>query len=186
MPKHEEVKRLWLLPDDINTVLNTLVEAEDCDDGYRKGLQTAIEYISDMPGLTREEIIGNTQYFFAKDGVVKCLVCRKEVASRQYQHCPHCGRLFVGATNEESEATQVRLQLLQNNEPSRESEASSIPYWEKANLTIAEAASYFGIGQNKLRALTEVRNCNFVLFIGSKRMIKRKAFEKFLEAQHTL
>ena len=30
-----------------------------------------------------------------------------------------------------------------------------VPIWKKANLTIEEAAAYFGIGMNKLRELTE-------------------------------
>jgi len=61
-----------------------------------------------------------------------------------------------------------------------------VPVWEKANLTISEAASYFGIGQNKLVELTKIRNCNFVLHIGNRRMIKRKQFEAFLEKQEYL
>ena len=52
--------------------------------------------------------------------------------------------------------------------------------------TISEAASYFGIGQNKLVELTKIRNCNFVLHIGNRRMIKRKQFEAFLEKQEYL
>ena len=59
-----------------------------------------------------------------------------------------------------------------------------IPLREKQNLTLIEASEYFGIGQNKLRELSGMRNCNFVLFNGSKRLIKRKAFEKYLE-EHT-
>ena len=31
----------------------------------------------------------------------------------------------------------------------------SVPIWEKANLTLEEAAAYYGIGINKLRALTD-------------------------------
>ncbi len=62
----------------------------------------------------------------------------------------------------------------------------SVPLWEKQNLTLSEAAEYFGIGQNKLRALTETRNCNFVLFVGNRRMIKRKVFEKYLEGEYSL
>lgn len=56
-----------------------------------------------------------------------------------------------------------------------------IPIWEKANLTLEEAAQYFNIGMHKLRALSDSSNCNFVLFIGNKRLIKRKQLEKFLE-----
>ena len=61
-----------------------------------------------------------------------------------------------------------------------------VPIWKKANLTIEEAASYFGIGMNKLRELTEDENCKFVLYIGSKRLIKRQMFEKYLEQTYSL
>lgn len=61
-----------------------------------------------------------------------------------------------------------------------------VPIWEKENLTLSEAAAYFGIGQNRLHALTQIRHCNFVLFVGNRRMIKRKAFEKYLEGKYSL
>lgn len=56
-----------------------------------------------------------------------------------------------------------------------------VPVWEKANLTFEEAAAYFGIGINKLRDLTSDDRCPFVLWVGTKRLIKRRAFEKNLE-----
>lgn len=56
-----------------------------------------------------------------------------------------------------------------------------IPVWEKANLTIDEAAEYFNIGKNKLSEMTKMRNCPFVLHIGARRVIKRKQMEIFLE-----
>ena len=46
-----------------------------------------------------------------------------------------------------------------------------IPIWEKSNLTLEEAAAYSGIGINKLRQLTDDDNCEFVLWIGTKRLI---------------
>ena len=61
-----------------------------------------------------------------------------------------------------------------------------VPIWNKANLTIEEAAAYFGIGMNKLRELTEDENCKYVLYIGSKRLIKRQMFEKYLEQAYSL
>ena len=56
-----------------------------------------------------------------------------------------------------------------------------VPIWEKSNLTLEEAAAYSGIGINKLRDLTSNDNCPYVLWIGSKRLIKRRAFERYLE-----
>lgn len=61
-----------------------------------------------------------------------------------------------------------------------------VPIWEKSNLTLEEAAAYFGIGMAKLRQLTDEENCNFVLFNGSKRLIKRKSLEKYLESEFSI
>ena len=65
-------------------------------------------------------------------------------------------------------------------------EKQEVPIWEKANLSMEEAAAYFGIGINKLREMTNEDNCPYVLWNGSKRMIKRRAFEKFLEAAYSI
>lgn len=62
----------------------------------------------------------------------------------------------------------------------------TIPIWEKSNLTLDEAAAYFGIGTGKLRELTNQKNCSFVLWVGSKRLIKRKVLDKYLEAQYSI
>ena len=61
-----------------------------------------------------------------------------------------------------------------------------VSIWEKANLTIEEAAAYFGIGMNKLRELTEDEHCKFVLYVGTKRLIKRRLFEQYLEQAYSI
>lgn len=61
-----------------------------------------------------------------------------------------------------------------------------VPIWEKSNLTLEEAAAYSGIGINKLRELTSERGCNFVLFIGKKRLIKRRLFDAYIEKTSVL
>ena len=60
-------------------------------------------------------------------------------------------------------------------------EERSVPVWEKSMLTLKEAAQYFGIGINKLRELTDAENCPYVLFVGNKRMIKRRVLDTYLE-----
>lgn len=55
-----------------------------------------------------------------------------------------------------------------------------VPIWHKTNLTIEEAAAYSNIGLHKLREITDDENCNFVLWVGNKRLIKRKMFDKYL------
>lgn len=56
-----------------------------------------------------------------------------------------------------------------------------IPLWEKANLTIEEAAEYSNIGQNRISELLKMPRCPFVLYVGKKKLVKRKDFERFLE-----
>ena len=55
-----------------------------------------------------------------------------------------------------------------------------VPIWKKATLTIEEAAEYSNIGQNKLAELLKKPRCNFVLYVGKKKLVKRKAFEEFI------
>ena len=54
-----------------------------------------------------------------------------------------------------------------------------VPIWEKSNLTLEEAAAYSGIGINKLRSISDSEKCQFVLWIGSKRLIKRKKLDEY-------
>lgn len=61
-----------------------------------------------------------------------------------------------------------------------------IPIWQKSNLTLEEAAAYFSIGINKLRELTNNENCKFVIWCGSKRLIKRKKFEEYIETAYSI
>lgn len=56
-----------------------------------------------------------------------------------------------------------------------------VPIWEKSNLTLEEASAYFNIGVNKLRQISDADDCRFVLWVGNKRLIKRRGFEKYLE-----
>ena len=56
----------------------------------------------------------------------------------------------------------------------------------KYNLTVKEATEYFNIGENKLREITDRNDCPFVLWVGSKRLIKRPALEKYLETQFSV
>lgn len=62
----------------------------------------------------------------------------------------------------------------------------NVPIWEKSNLTLDEAAAYSGIGINKLRDLSNVENCTFVLWCGSKRLIKRKKLDEYLEKAYSI
>lgn len=59
-------------------------------------------------------------------------------------------------------------------------ETFNIPIWNKVMLTKEEAAAYSHIGINKLEELLKIPNCPFVLYVGKKKLIKRKEFERYL------
>ena len=61
-----------------------------------------------------------------------------------------------------------------------------IPIWEKSNLTLEEAAPYSGIGINKLRKLTESEQCSFVLWNGTKRLIKRRKLDEYMDRMYSI
>lgn len=55
-----------------------------------------------------------------------------------------------------------------------------VPIWEKAALTLEEAAAYSNIGINRLRTMTNNPRCPYVLWVGNKRLIKRKQFDEYI------
>ena len=55
-----------------------------------------------------------------------------------------------------------------------------VPIPQKCCLTIREAAEYSNIGINKLDKMLRTPNCPFVLFVGTKKLVKRKEFEEFI------
>ncbi len=61
-----------------------------------------------------------------------------------------------------------------------------IPIYQKQNLTIEEAAVYSNIGQGKLREMTDNDNCRFVIWVGKKRLIKRRMFDEYIEKQFSI
>ena len=62
----------------------------------------------------------------------------------------------------------------------------NVPIWEKVALTLEEAAAYSNIGINKIREVSNDKSCPFVLFVGNKRLIKRKMFEKYIEQSYSV
>ena len=50
-------------------------------------------------------------------------------------------------------------------------------------LSIREAAEYSNIGINKIDEMLKQPNCPFVLFVGNKKLVKRKAFEAYIDGK---
>ena len=65
-------------------------------------------------------------------------------------------------------------------------ENNVVPIWEKATLTLTEAAAYTGIGINKLRAMSDDPSCDYIVWVGNRRMFKRKKLEEYLEKSYSV
>ena len=59
-------------------------------------------------------------------------------------------------------------------------EKETVPIHLKMLLTIREAAEYSNIGINKIDSLLRQPNCAFVLYVGTRKLVKRKEFEEFI------
>lgn len=60
---------------------------------------------------------------------------------------------------------------------------SRLPINQKVLLTIKEAAEYSNIGINKIDAMLKQPNCPFVLYVGTRKLVKRKEFELYLSGK---
>lgn len=56
----------------------------------------------------------------------------------------------------------------------------TVPIYKKMTLTIREAAEYSNIGINKIDAMLKQPNCPFVLYVGTKKLVKRREFEEYI------
>ena len=65
-------------------------------------------------------------------------------------------------------------------------EEKRLPLEAKPLLTLKEASVYTGIGINKLREMSNERSCDYVLFVGRKRMFKREALLQFLKEAYSV
>jgi excisionase family DNA binding protein len=63
----------------------------------------------------------------------------------------------------------------------KEDKFKLVPVWEKATLTLEEAIAYSGIGRDKLCKLANRDDCDFILWIGQKRLFKRKKLDEYIE-----
>ena len=62
-------------------------------------------------------------------------------------------------------------------------QVTSLPIDRKMLVSIREAAEYSNIGINKIDELLKQPNCPFVLYVGTKKLVKRRAFEEFIEGR---
>ena len=58
-----------------------------------------------------------------------------------------------------------------------------VPIHLKMTLTIKEAAEYSNIGMNKIDTMLKQPNCPFVLFVGTRKLVKRREFEEYIRRE---
>ena len=56
----------------------------------------------------------------------------------------------------------------------------TVPIHLKMTLTVREAAEYSNIGISKIDSMLRSPNCPFVLFVGTKKLVKRWEFEQHI------
>lgn len=56
-----------------------------------------------------------------------------------------------------------------------------VPIWKKTTLTVKEAAAYSNIGINRIEEMLRDPRCQFVLYVGNKKLVKRELFEEYLK-----
>ena len=62
-------------------------------------------------------------------------------------------------------------------------DSESVPIHLKLTLSIKESSEYSNIGINKIDAMLKQPNCPFVLYVGSKKLVKRKEFEAYISSK---
>lgn len=65
-------------------------------------------------------------------------------------------------------------------------EIQNVPIHLKMILTVKEAAEYSNIGINKIDSMLRIPNCPFVLYVGTKKLVKRREFEQFISQKLTI
>ena len=65
-------------------------------------------------------------------------------------------------------------------------ETQNVPIHLKMTLTVKEAAEYSNIGINKIDSMLRMPNCPFVLYVGTKKLVKRREFEQFISQKLTI
>ena len=61
-----------------------------------------------------------------------------------------------------------------------EDKISTVPIRLKMTLTAREATEYSNISINKIVSMLRVPNCLFVLFVGTKKLVKRREFKQYI------
>lgn len=79
--------------------------------------------------------------------------------------------------------TTSENKITTQNDDEENSKSERVPIYQKMTLTIREAAEYSNIGINKIDTMLKQPGCPFVLYIGTRKLVKRKEFEKYISGK---
>lgn len=77
---------------------------------------------------------------------------------------------------------RMEVAIMNREKPMNYVDETNLPIDRKLLLTINEAAKYSNIGINKIDSMLRSPECPFVLFVGTKKLVKRKEFEEFIHS----
>lgn len=117
---------------------------------------------------------------------IACLSSIKEeglLSDRQYEELIE----RIGERNSNAEKNEPKKTQAESQDNARYYiDGKDCPIWEKNLLTMDEAVIYFNLGSSKIRALTSDEDCEFVVWNGTRRLIKRERFAEFLDSQYSV
>ncbi len=79
--------------------------------------------------------------------------------------------------------TTKENKITMQNEDMENPKFERVPIYQKMALTIREAAEYSNIGINKIDTMLKQPGCPFVLYIGTRKLVKRKEFENYISGK---
>ena len=67
-----------------------------------------------------------------------------------------------------------------------EDKLALVPLWQKSTLSLEEATAYSSLGRDKLIELADNPDCDFIIWVGRKRLYKRKKLDEFIEKAYSI
>lgn len=61
-----------------------------------------------------------------------------------------------------------------------------VPVWKKYAITLEEANAYTGVSRHVLKKISDDPECDFVIQIGIKRLLKREKLVEFINNAYSL
>ena len=123
---------------------------------------------------------------------IACLSSLREdglISDRQYDELlDRISEMSSKAAEKQRDSKKTAGQDMEQQEKTRvyHVDGKECPIWEKSLLTMQEASIYFNMGYPKLSALTSDDDCEYVVWNGTRRLIKRERFAEFLDSQFSV